>query len=185
MSTQRQKRLMQEALDEQLTLAERRELHEQLDNDPRATAEFDRLRLVDQVLADAPAERAPRHLTVNIMSALVDQLQHAPELSRISGLALAVGLVVITALLIPCLLVIGWLVINAVGSAAVFATVLSALMRVLSLVIAGASLLVTTVQDWLMLYPALPVVLLMMIPVALFGLLRFRNFTRPTEPGAV
>ena len=70
MANERQKRLMQEALETAPPPEGQRELRQHLDRDAESTAEFSRLKQVDALLRTAPFERAPARLALGIMAKL-------------------------------------------------------------------------------------------------------------------
>lgn len=172
MANERQRRLMQEALDNSLTPDGLQELYERIDQDPAESAEFHRLRSVDRLLRAAPFERAPQTLALKIMARLAEGL-NTQNLTRSSGLALALGLALVTLTLLPLMAGIGWLILNTVGNAAALSALitqmsglLAALANTLQAVVKGAQAVLET-------YPELPVVMLTTIPIAVFWLLRF------------
>lgn len=177
MANERQRRLMQEALDNSLSPEGLQELRTRLDHDAIESAEFNRLRQVDRLLRAAPFERAPHTLALKIIARLAEGLD-PQQLTRSSGLALALGLALVTLALLPLMASIGWLILNTLGNAAALSAVivqiaglLTALISMLQGVVAGAQSLLET-------YPELPVVVLTTIPIAVFWLLRFAASTR-------
>lgn len=171
MPNERSKRLMQEALDESLEAAARQELFHQLDQDPEGTAEFQRLRQVDRMLRAAPFERAPKALAMNIMARLAETLKQ-PQLSHLSGLALALALTLVTVVLVPLLISAAWMFLNAIGSAAALAALMHTLSRLLALVLAGVNTLAQSARDFLEAYPQTPALMVTILPVILFWLVR-------------
>lgn len=179
MATEREKRLMQEALDESLSPEARRALFEQLDEDVDAAAQFNRLRQVDHILKTAPLEHAPARLALAIMARLAElKAEHLPG---VSGLALALALALVTLLMLPLLVAAGWLVLAALGSAAVLSTALQQVVTLLALVLGVLKVFVERAQELLAASPQSSA-LLALIPIALFGLLRNR---RDADSGAV
>lgn len=171
MANERQRRLMQEAVDKTLPQETLHEFYQQLDRSPRDSAEFQRLRQVDRMLRTAPMERAPQGLALNIMARLMEGLQ--PDHLRTSGLALAIGLALVTLFLMPLLGVIGWMLVNAVGSASALTVLIQQIIRVLGIVMTSLGTLVQGAQDILLNYPVAPVLMVSLIPIAAFWLLRF------------
>lgn len=168
MATERHKRLMQEALDENLSPEARRELFQQLDQDAEAAAQFNRLRQVDHILRTAPFERAPERLALAIMARLA---KAAEQLPRTSGLALALALALVTLLMMPLLIVAGWLVLAALGSAAALSSALQQMVTLLALLLGVLEVFIERAQELLTTAPQ-SAALLALIPVALYGLLR-------------
>jgi len=168
MASEREKRLMQEALDESLSAEARRELFEQLDQDADASVQFNRLRQVDHILKTAPFERAPERLALAIMARLAKAAEHLP---RSSGLALALALALVTLLVLPLLIAAGWLVLAALGSAAALSSALQQVVMLLAMVLGVLKVLVERAQEFIASSPQ-SAALLALIPVALYGLLR-------------
>lgn len=171
MSTRRHRTLMQESLDERLSPEARQELYRHLDADPAGAAEFNRLREVDRLLRAAPLERAPARLALHIMARLAEGLQPQTQ-TRVSGLALALALSLVAAVTLPVLLLIGWLLLSALGSAAALNSLLETLVSVVTLIVSGLEGLVRGAQHLLATYPETPLLMLAFVPVGLFWLLR-------------
>lgn len=179
MANEHQRRLMQEALDEQLSAEALQELYDQLDESPGEQDTFGRLKRTDRLLRTAPMERAPQTLALRIMARLAEGLQ--PHLlKRTSGLALALGLALVTALLLPLLAVVSWLILNALGSVAIMNTVIQQIIDVLAAIMSALSSLVNGARQLLETYPEAPFALAL-IPIALFSLLRFSARSRRDE----
>ncbi|HVU11484.1 MAG TPA: hypothetical protein VHD90_09410 [Phototrophicaceae bacterium] len=167
----RQNRRMQEALDKNLPAEELHDLYTHMDQSPDAAAEFQRLKQVDRMLKSAPYERVPQGLALKIMARLAEGLQ-PEQLRRSSGLALAVGLALITLILTPLLAVLGWLIVSAITSAAVLGTLIGQIVNLLGLLLNSLDELVRGAQDMLKAYPEAPVLMITLIPIALFWLAR-------------
>lgn len=179
MANARKKRLMQEALDESLEIAARQELFQQLDRDPAEAAEYQRLLMVDRMLRTAPFERAPKTLAMNIMARLAETLKQ-PQLSHLSGLALALALSLVTIVLVPLLAGAAWLFLNAIGSAAALSALMHTIGKLLALVMAGIDTLVEGAQVLLETYPQTPALMIAILPVMVFWLVRFMG-NRPSD----
>lgn len=171
MANEQQRRLMQQALDEQLTPEAQAELRAQLDTDVRATDEFERLQRVDHTLRSAPLEHAPARLALNIMARLARDL-NPEQLSHLAGLALALGLALITLVALPLLLSISYLILSVVGSAAGLSGAVHTLVSALALIIAVLEAFVQRLQELLGTYPATPLLFVALIPLSLAWLLR-------------
>ena len=186
MANERQKRLMQEALDQQLEGEARQRLFQEMDDDPQSTAEFSRLREVDRLLRAAPFERAPQTLALSIMAKLAEGLKQ-PQLSQLSGLALAIALSIMTVVMIPLLVGISSLFLSAIGSASALTGLLQVIGRMLALVISGLDTLVSGAQGFLAAYPQTPALMVALVPVLLFWVARLNmqgpsDTDGPTEP---
>lgn len=171
MSTRRHKTLMQESLDERLAPEARQELFHHLDADPAGAAEYNRLREVDRLLRHAPMERAPQRLALHIMARLAEGLQPQMQ-TRLSGLALALALSLVAVVAMPLLMLLGWLLLNAIGSAAALNSLMETLVSLVTLIVTGLEELVRSAQNLLATYPETPLLMLAFIPAGLFWLLR-------------
>lgn len=167
----RQNRLMQEALDKNLPAEALNDLYAQMDQSPADAAEFQRLKQVDRMLRAAPFERAPEGLALRIMARLAEGLQ-PEQLRRSSGLALAVGLALVTLILTPLLAVVGWLILSTLTNAAALGSLITHIVNLLALLLNSLDALVRGAQDVLKTYPEAPV-LITLVPIALFWLARF------------
>ncbi len=181
MANERQKQLMQEALDENLTPETRAELFAHLESDMRDAQQFDRLKEVDRMLRTAPHERAPQRLALNIMAKLAATL-NPQQLSRISGLALALGLSLVAAVMLPLLAAAGWLVLSTVGSSAALSAAVKQLVTLLAVTLTLLETLVVEIQALLSANPALPTLMLLLIPVSLVWLWRYLPRNRAANP---
>ena len=166
----RQNRLMQEALDKNLPAETLNELYAQMDQSPADAAEFQRLKQVDRMLKAAPMERAPQALALKIMARLAEGL-HPEQLRRSSGLALALGLALVALILTPLLVILGWMIISIISSAAALGALITQVVNLLALMMNSLDALVRGAQDTLKAYPEAPV-LISLIPISLFWLLR-------------
>jgi hypothetical protein len=185
MANERQKRLMQEALDESIPQEVRQRLMDQLDRDPDGAAAYQRLRQVDRLLRNAPFEHAPKTLAISIMARLAEGLKQQQEnLSHISGLALALALALVTVVMLPILVGISWLFLTAIGSAAALASLMESLASITALVAAGVDSLVKGAQNLLATYPQTPALMVTLFPVGVYWLMRSGLMNRPTDTNA-
>jgi hypothetical protein len=168
---------MQEALDDSLTQEALQDLHARLDVDPAESAHFHQLRQVDRLLRTAPFERAPQTLALRIMAQLAEGLSKQ-QLTRSSGLALALGLILVTLTLLPLMAGIGWLILNVMGSASMVSTLIQQIAGLLGAVMNTLQATVNGAQAVLDTYPELPAVIITTIPIGLFWLLRVAVDTR-------
>jgi len=168
----RQNRLMQEALDKNLPAEELRDLYTQIDQSPTETAEFQRLKQVDRTLRNAPFERAPQGLALKIMMRIAEGLQ-PEQLRRSSALALAVGLALVTLVLLPLLIIVGVAVLSVITSATALSGLISQIVHLMGLLLSSLDGLVRGAQDMLRVYPEAPTLMLALIPVPLIWLARF------------
>ncbi|MDX2138643.1 MAG: hypothetical protein SF123_11160 [Chloroflexota bacterium] len=171
MANERQKRLMQEALDDELTLEARQALFQKLDAEPQDADIFNRLRQVDKLLRNAPMERAPEKLALKIMARLAEGLQ-AQAVSQTAGMALALALALMALLMLPLLAAIGSLILGALSNAAILSDLLQTLSNLLVTLMNGLERLVQAAQQWLQDYPQTPLAVLALIPLAIVWLAR-------------
>jgi hypothetical protein len=177
MANERQRRLMQEALDNSLSPEGLQELHARLDADAAESAQFNRLRQIDRLLRTAPFERAPHTLALKIIARLAEGLD-PQQLSRSSGLALALALALVTLALLPLMVGIGWLILNTLGNAAALSAAIVQIAGLLTALVSTLQGVVSGAQTVLETYPELPVVMLTTTPIAVFWLLRFAASAR-------
>jgi hypothetical protein len=171
MANERQRqRLMQEALDERLNPEAYEELQQRLQTNESEAEEFARLNRVDRMLRTAPHERAPQRLALEIMARLARDLS-PQQMSHLAGLALALGLALVTLVALPLLLSLSYILLSALGSAGLNESIHS-VVSVLAWIIAAMEAVVQRLQGLLGTYPAAPLVVVAMIPLSLYWLLR-------------
>lgn len=168
---QTQQALIQQALDEELTPERLRELRRQLDDAPAAQAQFQHMRQVERMLRAAPMENAPENLALKIMARLAEGLQ-SQKLIRPNSLALAIALALFALGLTPLLAILGWLIINAVGSASALNNLLGSLFNLLATVMNTLDGLINSAQAVVQTYPEAPIAIITLIPAALLWLWR-------------
>lgn len=167
----KQRRLMQEALDDNLEPEALQDLHRQLETDRREADHFDQLQRVDRMLRTAPTERAPQRMAMAIMSRLAEAV--SPEqLSRLSGLALVVGLALVTVILVPLLVTAGWLLLSGLGSAAALTGAIQVMVGLLAAAMTLVESVSVSVEMFLSENPAVPVFMIALIPLTLYLLWR-------------
>lgn len=172
MSDERQKRLMQEALDEQLSPEALEQLNQQMGDTTQT--QFEGLRKLDEMLRNAPFERAPHRLALNIM-AKIAEVAKQQNLSTASGLALALGLALVTVVTLPLLVAAATLFLSAAGSAAALSAIIHQIINLLALVVAMLEAFVQGAQSLLANYPQAPMLMLAVVPMILFWLMRAVN----------
>ena len=182
MANERQRRLMQKALDNELAPEEQSELRQHLDMNSNDASMFQRLKQVDEALHNPPHERAPRRLAATIMARLAEMAESMDprQLSRISGLALALALGLVTVVLMPVLIALGYLILSVVGSAAGLSTLVQGIVSALVLVLDVFDSLIKGLQAFFSANPGLLLLMLGLIPVSLVGLLRIAPRKRAT-----
>lgn len=173
MANEQHRRLMQEALDERLTPEAQNEFLKQLDKEPDAAAEYERLRRVDHLLQTAPMERAPQRLALSIMARLAESLKAKEQLSQNSSLALALGLALVVLVALPLLVASAWLFLSAVGSAEALSGLIHSIVGLLTILMGMLEVFIQQAQTVVADYPEAPALLVALVPVALFWLLRY------------
>ena len=182
MANERQKRLMQEALDARLSPEAYRELRSRLDADAESSAEFDSLKKLDSMLRSAPHEHAPQRLALGIMAKIAEAVKQY-KVSSVSGLALALGLALVVLVTLPMLVAAMTVFLSALGSAAALSTALQQIVGLIALVLGMLEVMVQGAQALVATYPTAPALMLAAVPIILFWLLRYmqKNGKQPTE----
>jgi anti-sigma factor RsiW len=165
---------MQEALDETLETERERELLAQIDDDVSAADEYTRLKRVDAMLREAPQERAPQAMAQSVMAKLAQSL-NPQRLSRISGLALAISLSLVTLIITPVLIAAGLAAAGALGSAAALVGLIRGVVLLSNTSVAVLERSITALQAFLSAYPHIPLLMIALIPLALFLLIRLNG----------
>jgi hypothetical protein len=171
MADERQRQLMQEALDQALSPDMLDALRKQLDGDPQGSQQFNRLKKVDDMLRSAPHERAPARLALGIMAKLA-QTMNPKQVSSTSSAALALSLALVVLVALPVLTVAISLFLSAMGSAAALNAILQQIANLLALVVGMLDALVEGAQSVLKHYPQAPLLIITVAPIMLFWLLK-------------
>ncbi len=171
MADERQKQLMQEALDQSLAPDLLEKLRQQLDGDAEGSQHFNRLKKVDDMLRSAPHERAPARLALSIMAKLA-QTMNPRQLSDSSSAAVALGLAMVVMVALPVLTVAISLFLSAMGSAAALNAILQQIANLLALVVGMLNALVEGAQSVLQNYPQAPLLIISVTPIILYWLLK-------------
>lgn len=147
MTNDRQRRLMQEALDDIISPDERSELFTLLDRDAQSFSEYNSLQRVDKLLRQAPHERAPKRMAAAIMARVAESVRQEAE-TQLSPLVsakeqevmeelISVAVLLTTIVTMPMLVAAGWLMVHAAASPelleTVFAQVIAAMLLMLHL----------------------------------------------------
>jgi hypothetical protein len=183
MANTRQKRQMQEALDETLSLDARQQLHQELDAQPEDAELYGRLKQVDRLLRSAPMERAPERLALKIMARLAEGLQ-SQGLSQTAGMALALALALMGLLMLPLMAAIGWLVLNTLGNAGAMTQLLQSMSNLLITLMRGLETLLQSMRGVVEASPQTPALLLTLIPLAGVWLARYIGQQRTSSEEA-
>ncbi len=180
MANNRHRRLMQEALDDQLDSEALHSLDQILQDEPATSSEFDRLQAVDHVLKSAGHERAPEGFALKLMARLAEGID-LKELPKMSSPAVALALALVTLILLPVLTGIGWLIFNAVGNTGILNSMIELVANMLTNLMSSFSSLSSSAQQLLTTYPEAPLVLAVLAPLSVFWLYRFAAQNRPKE----
>jgi anti-sigma factor RsiW len=175
MANERNRRLMQEALDDNLSPEARQQLFEELNQNPNESAEYSRLRQVDAILRTAPFEHAPKRMALAIMARLAEGVKRQPG---ISGLALALGLALVTLVATPLLLAAGWLALNAIASAAILGEILKQLVNLLTTLLGALQIFVNEAQTIVSTNPQAPALAAALVALALAGLAGYAYYSK-------
>lgn len=171
MANERERRLMQQALDDELSAEALQELYSRLNAAPEDADTFSRLRSVDRLLKAAPLERAPRSLALRIMARVAEELRN-PSAHPRSSLALAIGLGLAALTLVPLLVGFVSLLLTSLGSATFFNAIMQGIAGVAAAGAAALEAVVAGAQAILSQSPAVPIAMLSLIPVGLIWLAR-------------
>ncbi len=174
MTNERQRRLMQEALDQVLTDEERNELFKYLDSDQSSATEFNQLRRVDALLRNAPAERAPQRLAATIMARLSATVKAQTQSQMgITPEAVAVALGMVSVVTMPMLVAASWMLINSIATLEALNAVLNQIIGLLLLVLKVLQVFLEQAQQLVSSNPQAAAALLTLIPVTLLAMARY------------
>lgn len=171
MSNEKQRRLMQEALDQELNAEALHILRQELDTNPGAASEFARLRHVDDLFRNAPMERASEQLALKIMERIAASVD-TKTLNKETRLTLAVGVALLMVVAVPLLTSAIGLYLLAAGSPEMLAALIQQIVSLLAAVIAMLEAFVRGAQEAVRDYPQAPALLAGLIPVTTYMLLR-------------
>jgi anti-sigma factor RsiW len=171
MANEQQRRLMQEALDQELTAEALHLLRQELDTNPGAASEFARLRRVDDLFKNAPMERASERLALKIMERIAASVE-AETLNTETRRVLAVGVALLMVVAVPLLTSAIGLYLLAAGSPEMLAALIQQIVALLAAVVAMLEAFVRGAQEAVRDYPQAPALLAGLIPVTTYMLLR-------------
>jgi hypothetical protein len=175
MANERKRLVLQEALDDNLTQEARQKLFQEMDQNADVAAEYSRLRQVEAILRNAPLERAPKRLALAIMARLAEGVRAQPE---ISGLALALGLTLVTLVTLPLLIAAGWLALQALASVALLSELLKQVVSLVGTLLSVLQGFVNQAQTLIESYPEAPALIMGLMAVSVFGLMGYAYYTR-------
>lgn len=113
---QTQNKMMQEAIDGQLSEDMTEQLFSILDRDKEAAQEFNRLQTMDSLFKRAPHKRAPARLAATIMARLAERIEAETKLENLpqsAQQAVMLGMSVTILSMMPMMEAAAWLVLNA------------------------------------------------------------------------
>lgn len=183
MANDKQRRLMQEALDDIISPEERTELFAMLDQDVASFTEYNSLKRIDSLLREAPHERAPKRLAATIMARVAETVRAEAETQLVMNSSaeeqeifeelVAVAILLTTIVTMPMLIAAGWLMVHASASPelleSVFAQVIAALILILNLL----EVFLERAQELAATDPELAMALLGLLPVTLLAIVRY------------
>jgi anti-sigma factor RsiW len=171
MSNEHQRRLMQEALDQELNAEALHVLRQELDTNPGAASEFARLRRVDDLFRNAPMERASERLALKIMERIAASVE-TEDMSQETRRTLAVGVALLMVVAVPLLTSALGLYLLAAGNPAMLAALIQQIVALLAAVVAMLEAFVRGAEEALREYPEAPALLAGLIPMTTYVLLR-------------
>jgi|GEM_PF-584300 len=114
--SQQRQRMMQEAIDGDLSADLADQLRDIIDRDASAAKEYDRLQRVDTLLKRAPHRRAPARLAATIMARLAEKVEAETQVKSMPDGAQQVMMMSMTVAMMsmmPMMEAASWLVLNA------------------------------------------------------------------------
>ena len=165
-------RMMQNALDGDLSAEEQAELDAQLQADSESAAQFDRLKQVDDMLQRAPHQRAPRRLAATIMARLSKMVEEEKQQSPITEEMMEAVIQLVTASTMPLLVGAGWLLLNAQSDPETLEVVLQEVTALLILVIDTVEVILDEAQQIYPEDPELAMAALSLMPIAILTIMQ-------------
>ncbi len=176
MSNERLKRLMQESLDGNLPPDLIRELADGLDVDIQQYLQYNRLKMVDEMLRNAPYERAPARLALGVMAKIAQAAQAEARTDtdeQGKALTLALGLVILMTM--PVLVAAMTLYLNAAGNAEMLNAVIQYIANLMKLVVTMLEMLIQGARTVLADYPQAGLLMVTVLPIVAFWLIRITD----------
>lgn len=184
MPNEKHLRLMQEALDGELTLEGQQLLTTLLHADEQSALEYDKLQRVETLLSSAPQERAPRRLAATIMARLATQMeaqqwaetqtQAQPDpMVELSKEVIALAVLAVTVVAMPLLVSASWMVIHAMADPALLTMVLQQVAGMMLLMLNIMQVFLEKAQALIESDPLTAAALMSLIPVTLLSLVRY------------
>ncbi len=176
MTNERTRQLMQEALDEALDAESNQELSTLLETNPDEAQAFDRLKQVDELLANAGMRhtRAPERLAVTIMARLAEAVKSEEEIEEfpeITEAMIQTAMQMVMAATMPLLIGAGWILLNAQSRPHVLEGVLYRVTTMFILVIDVMKVIIEEAEKAYDDDPQLAVAILSLIPAAMLILM--------------
>lgn len=182
-------RLMQEAIDGELSQDAERELSLLLEENPEEAVQYDRLQQVDALLSSAPRERAPERLAVTIMARLSQVAKpHAKTKtqSAITEEMLQTAVQLVTVAALPMLVSAGWMLLNAQSDPEMLEVVLYHVAALLMITLDVMQVIMEKAQEVFPTDPELAMALLTLMPSVLLALvyevLNIHDTDDPDQP---
>lgn len=170
----RKQQLMQESLDGVLSPQEEHELQMQINEDPTTAGEYDRLQTVEEILREAPHERAPERLAMTIMARIAQTVKQQQTLysesQDIVEASVDVAVQLVTVATLPMLVAASALILNAQADPELIDAVLQQVAMLMILVLDVMNVLLEQAEAAYAEDPELALALLAMIPPTLLAL---------------
>ena len=172
MTSERKHQLMQEALDDELSPAEKQEHLATLSADPEYAAQYDSLQQLDDLLRAVPHERAPERLALTIMARLAEALRAQRQIKypEITDAMMETAVQMVTVAALPLLVGAGWMLLNAQRDPEALEVVLVQVATLFMIVIDVIEIMIEEAEAAFEEDPEAAMALLAYIPIALLTL---------------
>lgn len=179
MTNDRNLQLMQEALDDNLSMEEEQELSLILDENPDNLKTFNQLQRVDELLETAPHERAPERLALTIMARIAEGVKHRKlnaslqaEQIEINEAMIKIAMSLVTITTMPLLLGASWMLLNVKSNPKAFGRVLVQVTALFILIIDVMTIILEKAEETFQEDPEAAMALLTMMPSILLELVK-------------
>ncbi|MCU0496835.1 MAG: hypothetical protein MUF87_05735 [Anaerolineae bacterium] len=184
MPNEKHLRLMQEALDGELSPEGQQLLTTLLRTDGQSALEYDKLQRVETLLNSAPHERAPRRLAATIMARVAAQMEaqtwvetaaqtKSDPMVEMSKEVIALSVLAVTVVTMPLLISASWMVINAMADPSLLTMVLQQVVGMMLLMLNMMLVFLEKAQSLIESDPLTAAALMSLIPVTLLSLVRY------------
>lgn len=182
MANERQRQMMQDALDNVLSHEEREELFSLLDTDAESSQEYDQLQRVDQLMRTTPSVRAPKRLAVSIMARVAESMQAqarnmaqetSPEAQKLREELVKLAVELTSLITTPLLLSMSYAILNHSASPAMFNQILSQIVSSMMVIVEILDVLIARADELSTEDPEAASAVLAMIPVTVLAIARY------------